>query len=841
MSSVASSQDTLYIIRHGDRHDFATPTWKEEVSRAGGTPHDPPLSALGHEQARETAEGIFRSITDVDMILASPYLRTIQTAVPFSEVFGKPISIECGLGEVWYCQGMLPTPKERFSYFPQVDFDRESWFEPQTLTSQPACTHGSKYSGDDQRRVEAYPDEYFLRMVNFANIVNEKVTGGKKILMFTHAASTALVAALLKCKQLSDIPHDAMSTKAGSRSDLFAPCGIYKLVRDRDSGEWQLEQNGGTNDHLANRHPGTYPWGHKADPSAVFARLQERRDYIKPLNNGLPMPTIGFGTYQRSTDMSAVKEAVLNALKVGYRHIDCASFYKNEKIVGEAIRESGIPRKELFITGKVWNDFQGYERCKSSFDRSLQDLGIGYFDLFLVHWPFPGMHAETYRALEDLQAEGLLKSVGVSNYTIDDYKELQKTMRIKPVCNQIEVNPVLYRKGTIDFFHSQGVRIAAYKPLGATKALKNPIVQRLAEKYKVSAGQLCIRWGFQHDMVVIPKSNNVGRMTENFNIFNFHIDPADMHELDSITTAAQEETFYQHFLSRRSQDPPPIFLNDGKIVPRLGFGTYQRSTDMSAVKEAVLNALKVGYRHIDCASFYKNEKIVGEAIRESGIPRKELFITGKVWNDFQGYERCKSSFDRSLQDLGIGYFDLFLVHWPFPGMHAETYRALEDLQAEGLLKSVGVSNYTIDDYKELQKTMRIKPVCNQIEVNPVLYRKGTIDFFHSQGVRIAAYKPLGATKALKNPIVQRLAEKYKVSAGQLCIRWGFQHDMVVIPKSNNVGRMTENFNIFNFHIDPADMHELDSITTAAQEETFYTHYLSRRSQDPPPVKRVRTE
>ena len=293
--------------------------------------------------------------------------------------------------------------------------------------------------------------------------------------------------------------------------------------------------------------------------------LNNKMSKLITLNNKITIPQLGYGTYMRTDtyeDVGGVKQAVLKALEIGYRHIDCASFYKNEKEVGEAIKESGVPREELFITGKVWNDFQGMERTKVSFLKSMEDLGIGYFDLFLVHWPLPGYHCETYKCLESLQKEGKVKSIGLSNYTIDDYKELEESgITVKPVCNQIEVNPGLFRKKTIDYFMEKDIIIAAYKPLRAGKILKNQVVIDMASKYNISPARLSILWGLQHDMLVIPKSSNPKNMRDNF-VSNddgkgVTLSKEDMSTLDALTTEDDKKAWYEHYLSRRGQDPPP--------------------------------------------------------------------------------------------------------------------------------------------------------------------------------------------------------------------------------------------------------------------------------------------
>ena len=285
---------------------------------------------------------------------------------------------------------------------------------------------------------------------------------------------------------------------------------------------------------------------------------------------------------------------------------------------------------------------------------------------------------------------------------------------------------------------------------------------------------------------------------------------------------------------------PTLTLSNGQRMPQIGYGTYMRTdtyADVGGIGAAVGHALAAGYRHFDCASFYKNEKEVGDALKAGGVPREELFVTGKVWNDWQGYERTKRSFEKSLADLQIGYFDLFLVHWPLPGFFAETYRALEDLHKAGKVKSIGLSNFTMEDYAELSKTMTVAPVCNQIEVNPLLHRKETIDFFKSKGVVTVAYKPLRAAACLQNETVQAVAARYpNLTAGQVCVRWAAQHGYAVIPKSSNPERMAQNLHVFGEGqaLSDADMALLDGLMTPDMMVKWREHYESRRGGDPPP-------
>ena len=185
-------------------------------------------------------------------------------------------------------------------------------------------------------------------------------------------------------------------------------------------------------------------------------------------------------------------ECVATALKLGYRFLDCAQFYANEKAIGEGIAKSGVPRSELFIASKVWTTtiHAGPEAVQAQLEQTLADLGTDYLDLYCIHWPVPGKHVEAYKQLERAQAAGQIRSIGVSNYAVEDYQELMASgVKVNPVINQIEINPFLYRKKTIDFFESQGVKMQSYRTLRDGKAFSDPKILEIAAKHKKSAAQ----------------------------------------------------------------------------------------------------------------------------------------------------------------------------------------------------------------------------------------------------------------------------------------------------------------------------------------------------------------
>jgi methylglyoxal/glyoxal reductase len=222
------------------------------------------------------------------------------------------------------------------------------------------------------------------------------------------------------------------------------------------------------------------------------------------------------------------------ALKVGYRHIDTASFYGNEEDVGRAIRDSGVPREEVFVTTKLWNTDQGYDFALSACDTSLRKLGLGYIDLYLIHWPVPELRAESWRALVELKRRGSCRAIGVSNYTVKHLKELLDRSDVTPAVNQVEFNPFLYQKELLRFCEGKGIQMEAYSPLTRGHKLDHPVVLDVARRYSKSPAQVMIRWGLQHGLVVIPKSTRPERIKENSEVFDFQLSSADMSKLDSL-------------------------------------------------------------------------------------------------------------------------------------------------------------------------------------------------------------------------------------------------------------------------------------------------------------------
>lgn len=249
-------------------------------------------------------------------------------------------------------------------------------------------------------------------------------------------------------------------------------------------------------------------------------------------------------------------------------------------------------------------------------------------------------------------------------------------------------------------------------------------------------------------------------------------------------------------------------MNNGKEIYQFGLGVWQGGEE---TKNAVLAALRAGYRHIDTAAVYKNEKAVGEAIKESGIPREELFITTKVWNDDIREHRVKEAFELSLKKLGLDYVDLYLIHWPVKGEYISAYKVLEELYESGKTKSIGVSNFKTHQLQDLLDNTDIVPAVNQMEFNPQMQDNEILQMCNEKGIILEAWSPLGSGACLNDETLRILGIRYGKSVAQVIIRWLLQKGIVVFPKSVHESRIIENARVFDFRLTDKDMELIDSM------------------------------
>lgn len=267
------------------------------------------------------------------------------------------------------------------------------------------------------------------------------------------------------------------------------------------------------------------------------------------LENGVELPFLGYGTY-------LVQDAniVLQAIENGYRHLDTARRYENEAAVGQAVRACGLPRRELFLTSKVWKTELGYDKTMASFEASLKDLGVNYLDLFLIHWPlpFPGadwkpLVSESWKALEQLYEEGAVRAIGVCNFLPQHLMHLMKTAHTLPMVNQLEFHPGYPQHATLAFCHNHGIQAEAWSPLGRGKLLKDPLILELAEKYGKSPAQICLRFCLQNNVLPLPKSSAPERMRDNLDIFDFELDLEEVYRLMTMPQTGWSGIHPEHF------------------------------------------------------------------------------------------------------------------------------------------------------------------------------------------------------------------------------------------------------------------------------------------------------
>lgn len=266
-------------------------------------------------------------------------------------------------------------------------------------------------------------------------------------------------------------------------------------------------------------------------------------------------------------------------------------------------------------------------------------------------------------------------------------------------------------------------------------------------------------------------------------------------------------------------------LSNGVTIPKLGFGTWQ-IPDGDEAYQAVSHALKVGYTHIDTAQAYKNEASVGRAIADSGVARKDIFLTTKVWNSNHSYDLAKASIEESLQKLGVDYIDLLLIHWPNPKAfrdnwkeaNTETWRAMEEFYEAGKVCAIGVSNFMQHHLKTLFETAKVKPMVNQILLAPGCPQDELVAFCRQEDILLEAYSPLGTGAIFKNELANELADKYGKSVAQIALRWSLQKEFLPLPKSVTPKNITSNLDIFDFVISDEDEDKLDKVQGVATQK-----------------------
>lgn len=275
---------------------------------------------------------------------------------------------------------------------------------------------------------------------------------------------------------------------------------------------------------------------------------------IQILNNGYPMSSVGLGVYKISDeDMTKVVNAAIDA---GYRAFDTAYFYDNEASLGRALKDNGVDREDLFITTKLWNDYQGYEKTFEYFNKSIENLQTNYLDLFLIHWPCEadGLFLETYKAMEELYEQGKVKAIGVCNFNVHHLEKLMAQSSIKPMVNQIEVHPYFNQQELQEFCDRHDIKVTAWMPLMRNRGLlDDPVIVKIAEKYHKTPAQVVLRWHLAHNRIIIPKSQTPKRIQENIDILDFNLELTEVAEIDALNRNA-----------RQGKDPDDVKIGDLK-------------------------------------------------------------------------------------------------------------------------------------------------------------------------------------------------------------------------------------------------------------------------------------
>ncbi|MDT0678706.1 aldo/keto reductase [Autumnicola musiva] len=268
------------------------------------------------------------------------------------------------------------------------------------------------------------------------------------------------------------------------------------------------------------------------------------------LANAVEIPYLGLGVY-KAQEGRQVENAVETALQIGYRHIDTASMYGNEMGVGKAIKNSGIPREEVFLTTKVWNDDQGYESTLSAFEVSLKNLNINYIDLYLIHWPVPHKYIEAWKAMEKLYKEGKIKAIGVCNCMPHHIEALKENCEIVPMVLQNEFHPRLVQQELLSYCHNNKIQYEAWSPLMRGRILENEQLKKIAQNYDKTVAQVIVRWDLQKGVVTIPKSVHGERIKENGDVFDFELSSKEIQLIDNLDkeerTGAHPDNFMEHF------------------------------------------------------------------------------------------------------------------------------------------------------------------------------------------------------------------------------------------------------------------------------------------------------
>ncbi|CAJ0602947.1 unnamed protein product [Cylicocyclus nassatus] len=546
------------------------------------------------------------------------------------------------------------------------------------------------------------------------------------------------------------------------------------------------------------------------------------------LNTGFYIPLIGLGTYKITGNQ--VKPAVDAALSCGYRMFDTAKYYVNEPELGEALEELlpkyNLKRSDIFITTKFFPDANDTAAAaRKLVGESLSNLKTKYLDMVLIHYPKASeldekdernpLHRKlTYIELEKLKDEGLIRSVGVSNYESRHIEEIKQYGKMMPCANQVEYHPHFTRDELKDYCKKEGIFFQAFSSLARQQPelIHDPVVVDLAKKHGISVPLVLLSWALCQGVGIVPKSATPQRIIDNLEVANVKLSED---EIESLHKLNRDQHYIRCYgwrvlsLQIMSIHIDSVVLNTGHSIPLIGLGTYKITGDLMV--PAVDAALAAGYSLFDTAKFYFNEAELGEALEvclpQHNLRREDVFITTKLYptasNDF--LVEIENNVEDSLNSLRTDYIDLVLIHFPKTketglddpnnAIHRRnTYLALEKLKGTGKIRSVGVSNYEIHHMEEIKEYGQNMPAVNQVEYHPHFTRNQLKDYCDNNGIFFQAYSSLARQndELLKHEIVSKLAEKYATSAQIILLSWAISQGVGVIPKSSQPTRIADN-------------------------------------------------
>ncbi|XP_078696380.1 uncharacterized protein LOC144924725 [Branchiostoma floridae x Branchiostoma belcheri] len=601
----------------------------------------------------------------------------------------------------------------------------------------------------------------------------------------------------------------------------------------------------------------------------------------KTMASGYSIPVLGLGTAQMN---EKTYDAVLFALKSGYRMIDTAQSYTySEESIGRAIKDSGVPREDIFIITKLAPTFFGSGPTKKSVDVSLEKLGTNYIDLFLIHSPYceeevadgdDGYHRcpldnpnasweESWQAMEELHREGKIRSLGVSNFYPKLLSKLVDMAKVPVSLVQNWFDPFYQDQATREFCRQHDIVYQGYSTLGtvwpdtfdppiANPVLTNVDLLAIADSMDQSVPNIVLRWAIQKDVVVIPKAVTEKHILNNLNVLDQDLSESHMDYINHAIVPVKihedgepilDEDVLKRIMGFNVEENPEAHMPDfrmpsGHTIPVFGLGTAGM---MEKTYDLVLFALKAGYRMIDTAqSYYRynSEEEVGRAIKDSGIPREEIFLVTKLSPRFFGRDLTLSTVQDSLKKLGVDYIDLLLIHdrdcsdphyQCEPGepkaSWEESWKAMEEMHNEGKVRSLGVSNFYPKHLEKLLAMAKVPVSVVQNWFDPFYRDEATREFCKQHGIVYQGYSTLGGmwtewmfrkkkvekakNPVLTSPILAKLSKTLDIPVANIVLRWALQKGVVIIPKSVKTERILNNLEVLKMELNKLSIRVVD--------------------------------